>query len=182
MRRHLLHFLFAAAATAVACSDPPPPPPPAVRPPPPKAETATPDAGLSTEVRYIYNPVGKRDPFRTPLEDTPASRDQAAQKLCSDPLCQLDLDQLTLVAVVTGDADPVAMVEDSSHIGFIVRRGTRIGKQGGKVTQVSRDCVEITEFFQTPDGKSNPNKVSLCVKNDATRSATLDLLNNRNVE
>ena len=55
---------------------------------------------------YSYNPVGRRDPFRSPIQDmvrenTPANPQVAA---CNEPLCQWDIDQLKLVAVVTGDA------------------------------------------------------------------------------
>src|SRR5262249_17804956 len=53
------------------------------------------------EVPYSYDPVGKRDPFRSPVEDMKQVQNENSP--CSEPLCQWDLDQLTLVAIVTGD-------------------------------------------------------------------------------
>lgn len=180
----VLVALLVLSLGALACGDPPPPPNIAPR---PKSVSAAVDAGSLTEskITYVYNPVGKRDPFRTPIEEAGTTKGEGGgsrEKLCTDPLCQYDLDSLTLVAVVTGDANPVAMVEDAQHTGFIVRRNTRIGKQGGKVTQILRDCIQVTEFFQTPDGKSNPNRVDICVKKETGRIEALDLLNNRNFE
>ena len=79
----------------------------------------------------LDNPLGKRDPFRSPLGES-QTRPEGSQ-VCSEPLCQWDLDQLKLVAVVTGDANPLAMVEDPQTRGYIIHRGTRVGKQGGQV-------------------------------------------------
>ena len=127
---------------------------------------------------YSYNPVGKRDPFRNFLKDMSSAGAAFKQSVCSEPLCQFDLDQLTLVAVVSGDANPIAMLQDTQGTGFVVRRNSKVGKQGGKVTQILRDCVVVTEYFQTPDGKVNPNKVDICVKKDEKAAQLLDLLNN----
>ena len=145
---------------------------------------AVPDAGtplIGEAYNYAYNPVGKRDPFRS-LVDEPKTGENGKEgnsSLCGDPLCQFDLDQLVLVAVVSGDANPLAMLEDPTHTGHFVRRNTKIGKQGGKVTQILRDCVVVTEYFQTPDGKVNPNRVNLCVKQDRVGADVLDLLTNK---
>jgi type IV pilus assembly protein PilP len=99
--------------------------------------------------------------------------------ICAEPLCNFDLDQLTLVAVVSGDANPVGMLEDPTKVGHLVHRNTRVGKQGGKVTQIQRDCVVVTEYFQSPDGKVNPNRVNLCIKTDKRSAPILDLLQNK---
>jgi len=86
------------------------------------------------------------------------------------------------VAVVSGDANPVAMLEDATKVGHIVRRNTKVGKQGGKVSQILRDCIEITEFFLAPDGKKVPNRVSICVKKEEKVERVLDLFNNKVTE
>ncbi|RYZ33289.1 MAG: hypothetical protein EOO71_42345 [Myxococcaceae bacterium] len=133
--------------TLSACGETPPP-----SKPPAKPKAAAPAAApvlAKAEVLtvpgfvYTYSPVGKRDPFRSPLEELgPVARD-APERACNEPLCVFDLDQLKLVAVVTGDASPLAMVEDPLGRGHIVRRNTRVGRQGGKVTQILRDSVTV---------------------------------------
>lgn len=182
MKRVLLVFV-ALAALAWACGGPPPAAPAAggATAAKPKAAAAA-DAGVSeivSVVPYLYNPIGKRDPFRSPEERQAGPGMIDKDSVCNEPLCGFDLDQLQLVAVVSGDANPVAMVEDGQKVGYLVHRNSRMGKQGGKVTQIQRDCVVVTEYFQTPDGKVNPNRVNLCIKNDKSTVPVLDLLQNK---
>ena len=186
-------ILIAGATVAlIGCGDEAPPPPAAA---PAAAAAGTPrravaaasDAGTLAEAvqyTYSYNPVGKRDPFRSPIDERKNEKgaDGPANDLCPEPLCQFDLEQLTLVAVVSGDANPVAMLEDASKVGHIVRRNTKVGKQGGKVSQILRDCIEVTEFFLTPDGKKVPNRVSICVKKEDKIERAVDLFNNKAME
>lgn len=148
----------AAPSKTAAAAKPPPPPEPAT--------PATPG--------YVYNPVGKRDPFRSP-EAEPAAQAALANASCNEPLCRFDVDQLTLVAVVSGDANPLAMVQDPQGRGYFVRRNTRVGKQGGKVTQIMSDAVVITEYFTTPDGKTTANPVTLAIKSEKIPEQDTDL-------
>ncbi len=98
---------------------------------------------------------------------------------CSDPLCQWDLDQLSLVAVVTGDSNPIAMVEDPQGRGYIVRRNSQMGKQGGQVGQILRDQVIVNEQFMAPDGNKVVNPVSLRIQPDEKAAGQLDFLTGR---
>jgi type IV pilus assembly protein PilP len=137
-----------------------------------KASSET--ALAASTIAYAYNPIGKRDPFRSPLgEESRGNRD--SQRACSEPLCQWDLDQLTLVAVITGDSNPVAMVQDPKGTGYVVRRNARIGKQGGKVSAILRNAITVTEFWTSPDGKTTPNVINVGLKKDAASNGDVDL-------
>jgi type IV pilus assembly protein PilP len=83
---------------------------------------------------------------------------------------------------VTGDANPIAMVEDPQTRGYIIRRGSKVGKQGGQVTQILRDSITVTEYFQSPDGKRNPNAVMMHLKPDAAAVPALDLYSGKTVQ
>jgi type IV pilus assembly protein PilP len=157
------------------CASQPAPPAAAPAPAPKVAASAAKDAGVAEGPPYVYayNPLGKRDPFRSLIEEVRAP--SVENTVCTEPLCQYDLDQLTLVGVVTGEANPLAMVEDPGGRGFLVRRSSRVGKQGGKVTQILRDTVTVTEFWTGPDGKINPNPVTLHMKADKAVVPDLDL-------
>jgi type IV pilus assembly protein PilP len=191
MRRLVFTALGALALTTfVACGNDAPAPAPAPTTPKAKkvaADVAATDGGTTgddAQFVYVYNPVGKRDPFRAENEG-PKSPDGEAvvgKGECSEPLCIYDLEQLSLVGVVSGDANPIAMLEAPDHVGHIVRRNTRVGKQGGKVTAISSDCIVVTEYFQTPDGRVNPNKVNICVKKDDAVEKSMDLFNNKAVQ
>lgn len=132
---------------------------------------------------YSYSPVGKRDPFRSPIEDLQRSKRNPAASPCNEALCQWDLDQLRLVAVVTGDSNPIAMVEDPMGRGHIVRRNAKMGRQGGKVTQILRDSVTVTEYLPGgADGKVISNPVSLQLKPEAQRDPVYNLLTGKDWE
>ena len=173
-RSFRLAGLLAATVLAAACGGSAPPPAPAQQAKaavakPPAAEPATQAAPT-----YVYNPIGKRDPFRSP-EAEPAAQAALANTACTEPLCRFDIDQLTLVAVVSGDANPLAMVQDPAGRGYFVRRNTRVGRQGGKVTQIMSDAVVITEYFTTPDGKTTANPVTLAIKSERPPERETDL-------
>lgn len=166
-------FLGASAAL-LACGQSTPTPPaavakPAVAPEPSATEPAAPAAAP-----FVYNPVGKRDPFRSP-DAEPATQAALASASCNEPLCRFDVNQLTLVAVVSGDANPLAMVQDPAGRGYFVRRNTRVGRQGGKVTQIMSDALVITEYFTTPDGKTTANPITLAIKSEKPPEQETDL-------
>lgn len=132
---------------------------------------------INSAVEYSYNSIGKRDPFRSMFMDSSLPTTESAESVvCSEPLCQSDLDELNLVAVISGDANPIAMLEDKSGVGHIVHRNSKIGRQGGKVTQILRDCIIVTSFISGPDGKAQPNKSNLCTRPDVRSAPVMDLL------
>src|SRR5262245_36523171 len=170
-----LRVLACAATLLAACGStttPAPAAPAKAAAPKPVAQAAT--APGPQVPAYVYNPVGKRDPFRSP-ETEPAAQAALASTACTEPLCRFDIDQLTLVAVVSGDANPLAMVQDPAGRGYFVRRNTRVGRQGGKVTQILSDAVVITEYFTTPDGKTTANPVTLAIKTEKVPEQETDL-------
>jgi type IV pilus assembly protein PilP len=174
MRVPGLFLLICLGTLATACGgSSTPPPAAAAKPAAPKPAAPPPQAAPQGPV-YVYNPVGKRDPFRSP-DAEPATQAALASATCTEPLCRFDIDQLTLVAVVSGDANPLAMVQDPAGRGYFVRRNTRVGRQGGKVTQILSDAVVITEYFTTPDGKTTANPVTLAIKAEKLPEQETDL-------
>lgn len=109
-----------------------------------QTEKAAPTAQTGSE--YSYNPIGKRDPFRsfTSIEVVRPDRIVASE------LQNWELDQLRLVAILWGIDDPVAMVEDPKGKGHIIAHGDLIGKKWGRVTQIKSDEVVVTEEFRDP--------------------------------
>ena len=61
-----------------------------------------------------------------------------------EPLEQYELAQLTLVAIITGTPVPKAMFLDSTRFGHIAKEGDRIGKDGGRITDIRSNEVEVT--------------------------------------
>lgn len=160
----LRYLLLVGVIAAAACSKPTPPPAPPT--PKPKAkkkveeETAEEDA---IEEEYVFSPIGKRDPFRAYLDRVVPEADVAPDPLCG-PLCKWELEQLRLAAVVSGMASPLAMVEDPQGNGHSVRRGTSIGKRNGKVTEILRDRIIVTEYRRLGTGEVIPSETEILLR------------------
>ena len=72
---------------------------------------------------YIYDPTGKKDPFRSFILD----RLNEEGKQAKGPLEEYDLSQLAVVGVVWDAERPRALVEDPSGRGYVVQEGTAMG-------------------------------------------------------
>jgi type IV pilus assembly protein PilP len=170
-------ILICAALLALAgCGDSPPPAPAAPKPTaaaaPKKPEPAATDKPSESgpTVEYAYSPVGKRDPFRSIIEDV--NKPQEGENVRPDcgPLCKWELEQLRLVAVISGVTNPLAMVEDPNGRGYVVRRGTFVGKRNGKVTQIRSGELVVTEIYRDQMGKPHVNPVSIKLPEDKAES------------
>ena len=169
-----VRFLPAAlAALALAgCEDAPKAPQmqaPAPAPPPkpaPKEEAQQAAAGEQAPIvaEYVYTPIGKRDPFRSFFDSFEAVEPQQRGDSECGLLCQWELDQLRLVAVVSGVASPLAMVEDPEGRGHMVRRGSYIGKRSGKVTDIRRDRLVVTELLRNKQGQILPVQTEMPIR------------------
>ncbi len=156
------------ACLLAGCGSPPPPAPKAAAvAAAPKPVASKPDAGTEAAAveeakdAFIYSPIGKRDPFRSPLDDLIIA---TTKSTTTCPLCRWEVDQLKLVAVVTGTGSPVAMVEDPNGLGHMLRQGTPVGKAGGKVTSIQRDEVIVTEIAHDPFGKIVQNRSQMKIE------------------
>ena len=112
--------------------------------------------------QFSYNPVGKRDPFRSYLaEMAKKSLERKAPRLSATE--QYELDQYRLTGLVTGTSQPKAMVEDPGGVGHALRVGSRIGKNRGRVTRITNSFMIVTEeFVDAQDEKHRVNiKVAL---------------------
>ncbi len=115
------------------------------------------DLAIEAQEGYVYNPIGKRDPFRSFLSAGPKEDDDTPRT----PLQRYDLDQYQLVGVIWGIDRPRALVQDPENLGHVVEIGTYIGKNWGKVTQITSSGVVVTEEYQTMDGELVVNEIPM---------------------
>lgn len=90
------------------------------------------------QANFVYDSTGKRDPFR-PFDIAPKLDDSS-----KTPLERYDLGQFKLTAVLSTD-NPSANVELADGKGFIIRKGTKIGLNGGEVIEIQPGKVIILE-------------------------------------
>jgi type IV pilus assembly protein PilP len=101
------------------------------------------DGSESPDPEYVYDPAGKRDPFQSLLEiRKPVVPDEP-----QTPLQTFDLDQLKLVGSIIGMKEPRAMVTAPDGKSYIVKIGTKMGKNNGVVVKILNDRIEIKESF-----------------------------------
>jgi type IV pilus assembly protein PilP len=86
---------------------------------------------------------GSRDPFR-PM--TLRTKVNTRQRENLSPLERLDLSQLKVVGIIWDIKEPRAMVEDTAGLGYVVKVGTPIGSNDGKVKAIHRNQIVIEEF------------------------------------
>lgn len=155
MTRPAALLLAALALGAAACGSKPKPPPPPPAPAAPlaaaQAATQAADEKKPGETEWSYSSAGKRDPFRSFLVEARGAAGGLSTR-CATPLGRYEIDQLRLVAVVTGLEDPVAMVETPTGVGYAVRRGACIGKNGGSVATVRSGEIVVAEWAVRADG------------------------------
>jgi type IV pilus assembly protein PilP len=116
---------------------------------------------------WVYTSVGKRDPFRSFLAELESAGRGIASR-CPTPLGRFGIDQLRLVAVVTGLDDPVAMVEAPNGVGYNLRRGTCIGRNGGVIAAVRTGEVVISEWAIRADGTRDKTQTILRLPKEAS--------------
>ena len=167
--RPLLLAVLVAAVAACGGSKPPPRPaastvaaaPAAAQAPAPAA-----DAKKPSEPEWSYSSAGKRDPFRTFLADLEKAQGALTTR-CATPLGRFELEQLKIVAVVTGLEDPVAMVEAPNGVGYSVRRGACIGTNGGVVASIRSGEIVVTEWAVRADGGRDKTQTVLRLPKEA---------------
>ena len=67
---------------------------------------------------------------------------------------KFSLEELTLIAVVTGDANPRAMFRDPSGLGQVIRRGDYVSKTAARVTKILSDRVVLELAEVTSSGET----------------------------
>jgi type IV pilus assembly protein PilP len=110
-----------------------------------------------------------RDPFASYLSRM-AERSKeilAARRATSRPheeLENFDLSTLQLVAVMRMGKRRVAMVQDSTGKGYMVRVGSYMGKNNGRVKKITDDSLMLVEQVVNPAGDIVNHKVTLTLK------------------
>ena len=116
------------------------------------------DRAIAAQESYVYNPIGKRDPFRSFLA---AGERGVEDETPRTPLQRYEIDEYRLVGIIWGIDRPRALVEDPDNVGHVMEIGTYIGKNWGKVTQITSSEVVVTEEYQTIDGELVVNPIRM---------------------
>lgn len=124
---------------------------------PPKKTEATKVAGGTVDgaappaetppAKYIYLTENRRDPFQ-PFLLIKRPVDSEADPLAQTPLQQYDVLQYKLSAVIVGYGQPMVMVMAPNGKSHVVRKGMKIGKNGGTVVQINKEGFLVEERYR----------------------------------
>ena len=103
-----------------------------------------------------YDPTGKVDPFEPLFRDKPVRAKKRARKkrLPQTPLERIDIGQLKLVAIILASSGNRALVEESTGKGYVIKKGTYIGTNSGKVVKIKKETVIVEEEIEDVTGKT----------------------------
>lgn len=108
--------------------------------------------GSSLYRARFYNPEGKIDPFAPVFQQssekvttTTDTKKKREKRVPQTPLERISLDQLTLVGVIRMPGGNRAIVQEASGRGYVVKKGTYIGTNAGRVIDIKKDRIVIDE-------------------------------------
>lgn len=115
----------------------------------------------------IYNPENKIDPFMSLIKEEPkieintSKKNEKEKRIPRTPLERVDLSQLKLVGIIQLSGENKGLVEEASGKGYIISLGTYMGKNSGKVVEITEDRVIVEEELEDALGKLNLQKKEL---------------------
>jgi len=111
---------------------------------------------LSAQDIPLYDPAGRIDPFapliRSQSESQPEKK-KIEKRTPRTPLEKMDFSQMKLVAIVQSPKGNRALVEEASGKGYIISKGTYMGLNSGKVTEILKDRIVIEEAVENVLGE-----------------------------
>ena len=111
------------------------------------------------ERKYIYNPIGKTDPFKSFIVVQEEKKEKEKEKP-KTYLETLELSQLTVSVIIIGKKERWAMVTDNKGEAHLIKEGTPIGLNRGVVYKIEPHEVIIREEVRDSlSGKKVPKDV-----------------------
>ncbi|MBW2062411.1 MAG: pilus assembly protein PilP [Deltaproteobacteria bacterium] len=132
--------------------------------------------------KYVFVPADRNDPF-LPIISPEGPEITSAKKPGKPltPLQKMELSSLKLVAIISNGKDARALLEDSTGMGYIIKAGTYVGTNDGKVLGiypaetgvrgglqevVKPGRIEVIEEYRTYLGKKKTRVVTIPLKGE----------------
>ena len=126
-------------------------------------QTALPPASgpsaLTAKPEPYYDPTGKPDPFQPPVLGF--NGDLKSRRVRGLPLQQFEVTEFELVGIVSGAGGNRALVQDASGRGYLIKVGTPIGKNQGRVVAIADRRILVEEKIKDFMGREKSRTVAL---------------------
>lgn len=120
------------------------------------------------EEDFAENDDSNRDPFRSYLDTWIERGPKVTTSVVSAIFAKYSLEELTLIAVISGDANPRAMFRDPTGLGQTVKRGDYLSKSAARITKILSDRVVIEMSEITPGGATKALERAVLVNPEGT--------------
>ena len=120
------------------------------------------------EEDFAENDDANRDPFRSYLDSWIERGPKVTMATVSAICAKYSLEELILIAVVSGDANPRAMFRDPTGLGQTVKRGDYLSKSAARVTKILSDRVVLEMSEITPGGTTRALERAVLVNPEGT--------------
>jgi Tfp pilus assembly protein PilP len=120
------------------------------------------------EEDFAENDDSNRDPFRSYLDTWIERGPKITQSVVSAIFAKFSLEELTLIAVVSGDANPRAMFRDPTGLGQTVKRGDYLSRSAARITKILSDRVVLEMSEITPGGATKALERAVLVNPEGT--------------
>jgi Tfp pilus assembly protein PilP len=121
------------------------------------------------EEDFAENDESNRDPFRSYLDTwIERNRPTSGTPIISAIFAKYSLEELTLIAVISGDANPRAMFRDPTGLGQTIKRGDYLGKSAARITKILSDRVVLEMSEITPSGTTKALERAILVNPEGT--------------
>jgi Tfp pilus assembly protein PilP len=120
------------------------------------------------EEDFAENDESNRDPFRSYLDTWIERGPRITTSVVSAVFSKYSLEELTLIAVITGDANPRAMFRDPTGMGQSVKRGDYLSKSAARITKILSDRVVLEMSEITPGGATKALERAVLVNPEGT--------------
>jgi Tfp pilus assembly protein PilP len=120
------------------------------------------------EEDFAENDDSNRDPFRSYLDTWIERGPKVTTSVVSAVFAKYSLEELTLIAVISGDANPRAMFRDPTGLGQAVKRGDYLSKSAARITKILSDRVVIEMSEITPGGTTKALERAVLVNPEGT--------------
>ncbi len=128
---------------------------------------------------YVYISVGKRDPFMSIYEVSNVKTDSTSggenKPTILSPLQRFDVQQFRITGIIWGTAAPMSNVVDPEGRSHVVKPGSLIGRNWGKVTKIKKDSIIVSEVIGGPEGRKINHEIELRMAVGGLETGTEDV-------
>ena len=119
---------------------------------------------------FEYKLEGRPDPFAPFITDKTTSQQTGTDEIIDEKIeltgmRQFEPGQLTLVAIMSAGSGQLAMVEDVTGRGYVLKEGMAIGRRG-VISRIENGQVQVTETAHTRSGKKIETQIVMRLKKE----------------